>query len=91
MTDRRPLGVADASGDEVGDGAVAAQHAKRPVAGAGEPGGQLDDALQGDRERKLAGKDESGLQQALVPLMGRSQAVPRRTRGAGGQAVPART
>jgi hypothetical protein len=48
VPDRRPFGVADAGGDERRDDAVAAEHAKRPVAGAGDLGGQLDDALQGD-------------------------------------------
>jgi hypothetical protein len=47
LADRRPLGVAEARRDELGDGAVASQHPQRPIAGAGELDGQLDDALQG--------------------------------------------
>jgi hypothetical protein len=69
VADRRPLGVADSSGDELGDDAVPPQHAERPVAGIGELRGQLDDALQGGRERQLGGEGQPGLQQALVPLM----------------------
>jgi hypothetical protein len=69
VADRRPLAVADPGGDELGDDAVAPQDAERSVAGAGELDGQLDDALQGGRERQLGGQGQPGLQQALVPPM----------------------
>jgi len=61
-----PLLGGDPGGDELTDGAVSAEHAQRPVAGAGELSGQLDDALQGGRERQLGGECQPGLQQALV-------------------------
>jgi hypothetical protein len=48
VPDRRPFGVADPGGDEFGDDTVAAEYAKRAVAGVGDLGGQFDDALQGD-------------------------------------------
>jgi hypothetical protein len=50
VADRRPDLVADPGGDELGDGAVAAQHPEGPVAGLGQLGGQLDDPLQGGGE-----------------------------------------
>jgi hypothetical protein len=71
VPDGRPLGGRHAGGDELGDDAVAAQHPEGAVAGPGEVGGQLDDALQGGRERQVGGEHEPGLQQALVPVMDR--------------------
>ena len=49
--------------------AVPAEHPERAVAGAGDPGGQLDDALEDGRQRQLRGQGEPRLQQALVPLL----------------------
>jgi hypothetical protein len=45
VADRRPLLIADPGGDELADDAVPAQHPQRPIAGPGELGGQLDNAL----------------------------------------------
>jgi hypothetical protein len=56
VADGRPLGGADPGGDELGDDAVPTQDTQRPVAGPGEVGGQLDDALQGGRERQVGGQ-----------------------------------
>jgi hypothetical protein len=46
VPDGRPFGVADPGGDELGDAAVAAEHAQGAVPGAGDLGRQLHDALQ---------------------------------------------
>jgi hypothetical protein len=65
----RPLLGDDPGGDEVVDGAVPAQHAHGPVAGPGQPGGQLDDPLEGGREGQVGGQGQPALQQALVPFL----------------------
>jgi hypothetical protein len=70
VSDGRPLLLGHPGGDELADGPVATQHPQRPVPGPGELGGQLDDALQGGRERQLGGERKPGFQQALVLRMG---------------------
>jgi hypothetical protein len=53
VADGGPLGLGDPCGDELADGAVGMQHAKRAVAGPGEVGRQLPDALEDDGQREL--------------------------------------
>ena len=83
VADRRPLLVADAGGDELGDGAVPAEDAQRPVAGAGELGGQLDDALQDDRELQVGGEGQPASNRrspSWIPAIAAAYtAAPRRT------------
>jgi hypothetical protein len=61
MADRGPLLPGHPGSDELGNGAVAAHDAQGAVTGAGEVGGQVDDALEHGRQRQLRGQGEPGL------------------------------
>jgi hypothetical protein len=55
-----PDQLAGVTGNQPEDGAITTQDPEGAVAGAGQIGGQVDDALQDDRERQLRGKGEPG-------------------------------
>jgi hypothetical protein len=66
-SDRSTLLRRDAGRDELGQPPLL-DHAKRTVTGAGDLGGELDDALEHSRERELGCEHETGLDQLVTTI-----------------------
>ena len=82
VADRSTLLRRDAGRDEFGQPPLL-DHAERTVAGAGDLGGELDDALEHCRERELGCEHETGLDQLVTTIHATSLAwrpPPTRTR-----------
>ena len=73
VSDRPTLLRRDAGRDEFGQPPLL-DDAERTVAGAGDLGGELDDALEHSRERELGCEHETGLDQLVTTIHGTSLA-----------------